>query len=191
MTDALISRRRVLATGGAASLLLLAPELLRGASALAGPPAISVGFVDTLEPLALGTRVTPGRQVTTDSSLTNALLKVTVGSIHPSGDPDFPAASLDALFAQGGRTVPYYALSHAGGLGSSRAAFVQVPGSSGLRFWLTAGESTLSGGLGANRENGLRAGTYLFGIAPRTWARSATLADSPAQRSLVLVIRPA
>lgn len=191
MTNRSVTRRQLLATGGAASLLLLAPEVLRGAPALAGTPSLSMGFVDTLDPLVPGARVTPATKVANDSSLTNALLKITVGAIHPSTDAAFPVAWLDALFAQGGKRVPFYAVAHPGGVATSGATFVQVPGPTGLRFMLASGGTSLGGGLGAGQENRLRTGTYLFGLVPRTWVSTTTLANTTAQRSLVVVIRPA
>jgi hypothetical protein len=183
-----ITRRQVLATGGAASLLLLAPEVLRTAPALALPPAISIGFVDTLAPLAAGARVVAGTQVPNDASLTNRLLSITVGGLYPAADAAFPAASLDAVFPNGS---PFYAVSHPGGLATNRASFVQVPGSTGLRFTMRTGSTSLPGGIGPGQTNGLRVGTYVFALVRGTWAGGGTLSGSTAQRSLVVVIRPA
>jgi hypothetical protein len=191
MTDRLVTRRQVLVTGGAASLLLLAPDVLRSASAIAGTAAVSVGFVDTLDPLVPGARVIPGAQVVNDSSFANAPLSITVGGMHPATDAAFPAASLDAIFTQGTKTYPFYALAHPGGLANNHADFVQVLGSSGLKFTLVTGGTSATAALGPNKNNGLRAGTYLFGLAPKTWARATTLSNTTAQRSLIVVIRPA
>jgi len=191
MTDRLLTRRQLLATGGAASLLLLAPDVLRGAPAFAALPEISIGFVDTLGPLVRGMVVTPGRNLTNDASLTNALLKITVGGLHPTTDTAFPAASLDAVFTQNGSTFPFHALTHTAGPATNRASFVQVPGAAGLRFALQSGATSAESALGRGCLTRLRAGTYLFGLGARTWAQSTTLADTPAQRSLIVVIRPA
>jgi hypothetical protein len=135
--------------------------------------------------------VTPAGEVANDSSLTNKLLDITVGGLHPATDAAFPAASLDAMFAQNGTLSPFYALSHRGGLAGGRANFVQVPGAYGLQFNLVSGSTNATARLGSGRPNGLRAGTYLFGLAPKTWARAGALSNDTAQRSLIVVIRQA
>lgn len=190
MTNPIITRRRVLVAGGAASLLLVTPEVLRATPAFASS-ILSVGFVDTLDPLVAGMRVIPGPQVPNDTSLTNRLMSITVGGLHPATDTAFPPATLDAIFKEGGSAYRFYALSHAGGLATNRAAFAQVPGANGLQFVLRSGSTAVTGSFGTRRQNGLRAGTYLFGLTPKTWTQGATLANVAAQRSLIVVIRPA
>jgi hypothetical protein len=180
----------LLITGAGASLLLVTPEMLRATPAFAAS-AISVGFVDTLDPLVVGARVIPGAQVVNDTSLTNRLMAITVGGLHPATDGAFPAASLDALYTQNGSTYPFYAVSHAAGRSTNRVTFSQVPGSTGLRFVLRTGSMGVSGSFGARCQNGLRAGTYLFGLTAKTWAQETRLANDTVQRSLIVVIRRA
>ncbi len=192
MTDKQISRRTFLVTGGAASLLILAPEAVRNAAAATStPPAASIGFVNTVEPLALGAWVKPVGRVRGDAALVNRVLQVSVGDLHPRTDAAFPAANLDAIFSADGAKFPFHALTHRGGIAHGRSSFVITPTKAGLRFVLEAAGTTANGLLGTGTTNGLRTGTYLFGLGPSTWANGAALANKAAQRSLVVVIRPA
>jgi hypothetical protein len=150
-----------------------------------------VGFVNTLNPLVAGMRVTQGTNVANDASLTNRVLEIGVGKLHPTTDAAFPNTSLDALFTQSGKTYPYFALSHRRGEALHPSSYTAVAGSTGLRFSLKTGDVVRTGGLGSGRPNGLRTGTYLFGLGAGTWARATTLSNNIAQRSVVLVVRPA
>lgn len=196
MTDKQISRRTFLVTGGAASLLILAPEAVRSAAAAtttssSTPPAASIGFVNTVEPLTLGAWVKPVAKVRGDTSLVNRVLQVSVGDLHPRADATFPPANLDAVFSAAGAEFPFHALTHRGGIAHGRSNFVITPTKAGLRFVLETAGTTANGVLGTGTTNGLRTGTYLFGLSPSTWANGASLADKTAQRSLIVVIRPA
>lgn len=191
MTDSRITRRSFVVAGGAASLLVVAPNALRTVAvraATASSPA-SVGFVDTIAPLSAGARVKPLDKVRGDATLVNRPLEIVVSGVYPATDAAFPAATLDTVFPQSG--AAFYAFTHAGGLARARSVFTMTPTSSGLQFTLGTGGTSRTAALGMGSASGLRTGTYLFGLGGRTWSSGGTLNGQTSQRSVVVVIRPA
>ena len=177
-------------------------------AALARGPQLSIGYLAGTAGAAwaAGDRVVPATGLPHgDGALEGGTARVRISGTTPGVEAaSMPAVWLDAIVTavddSAGTLLPFYAWSMRAGSTANPVAFTTaVRSDPGMGFAMGVGERTASAVFTTGRDAGrprLRAGTYLIGLDPDTWARARTLPELgsgawSALRSIVMTVAPA